>query len=58
MSHCSSFRFIIRGGRTPVKLKILPDVSATTVEAVLGRMVRDGAVRKIDSGRGTRYIKS
>lgn len=37
--------------------KILPDVSATTIEAVLGEMVRDGAVRKIGSGRGTRYIK-
>ncbi len=38
-------------------VKILPDVSATTVEAVLGQMVRDGAVRKIGSGRGTRYVK-
>ena len=37
--------------------KILPDVSATTIEAVLGEMVRDGAVRKVGSGRGTRYIK-
>ncbi|MGN0362121.1 MAG: Fic family protein [Bilifractor sp.] len=47
---------------TPVSkadiVKILPDVSATTVEAVLGRMVREGAVRKIGSGRGTRYIKN
>ena len=39
-------------------LKILPDVSATTVEAVLGQMVRDGAVRKIGSGRNTRYIRN
>ena len=37
--------------------KILPDVSATTIEAVLGEMVIDGAVRKVGSGRGTRYIK-
>ena len=47
---------------TPVSkadiLKILPDVSATTVEAVLGQMVRDGSVRKIGSGRGTKYIKN
>ena len=47
---------------TPVSkadiLKILPDVSATTVEAVLGQMVRDGTVRKTGSGRGTRYMKS
>ncbi len=37
--------------------KILPDVSATTIEAVLGQMVRDGAVRKIGAGRGTRYVR-
>ena len=47
---------------TPVSkadiIKILPDVSATTVEAVLGQMVRDGSIRKIGSGRGTRYIKN
>ncbi|MDD5859516.1 MAG: Fic family protein [Eubacteriales bacterium] len=47
---------------TPVSkadiVKILPDVSATTVEAVLGRMVKEGAIRKIGSGRGTRYIRN
>ena len=47
---------------TPVSktgiLKILPDVSATTVEAVLGQMVRSGSVRKIGSGKATRYIKN
>ncbi len=37
--------------------KILPDVSATTVEAVLGAMVRNGAVKRVGAGRGTRYIK-
>ena len=37
--------------------KILPDVSAATIEAVLGRMVRDGVVRKIGSGRSTKYIR-
>ena len=36
--------------------KILPDVSATTIEAVLGQMVRNGVIRKIGSGRGTKYI--
>lgn len=36
--------------------KILPDVSATTIEAVLGQMVRSGAIRKVGSGRGTRYV--
>ncbi len=38
-------------------VKILPDVSATTIEAVLGQMVRSGSIRKIGSGRGTKYIK-
>lgn len=46
---------------TPVSktdiLKIHPDISGTTVEAVLGQMVRSGSVRKIGAGRGTRYIK-
>ena len=35
---------------------ILPDVSPTTVEAVLGEMVRTGSVKKVGQGRGTRYI--
>ena len=38
--------------------KILPDVSATTIEAVLGQMVRSGAIKKVGSGRGTRYVLS
>ncbi len=37
--------------------KILPDVSATTVEAVLGKMVRDGQICKIGTGRETRYVR-
>ena len=37
--------------------KILPDVSATTVEAVLGTMVKDGLVEIIGSGRNTKYMK-
>ena len=37
---------------------ILPDVSPTTVEAVLGEMVRNGTVRRTGSGRATRYIKA
>ena len=39
-------------------LKILPDVSATTVEAVLGQMIRDGQIRKVGAGRATRYIRT
>lgn len=38
--------------------KILPDVSPTTVEAVLGAMVRDGTIKKIGSARNARYIKN
>ena len=37
---------------------ILPDVSPTTVEAVLGAMVRGGLIRRLGGGRGTKYIKS
>lgn len=37
--------------------KILPDVSNTTVEAVLGTMVKNGTIRIIGSGRNTKYIK-
>ena len=38
--------------------RILPDVSPTTVEAVLGAMVRGGVVKRIGSSRSTRYIKA
>lgn len=36
--------------------EILPDVSPTTVEAVLGEMVRAGAAKRIGAGRASRYI--
>ena len=38
--------------------KILPDVSSTTIESVLGQMVKNGSIRKIGSGKGTKYIKN
>ena len=38
--------------------KILLDVSATTIEAVLGQMVRTGSVRKVGAGRGTKYVRN
>lgn len=38
--------------------KILPDVSATTVEAVLGKLIKEGQIRKVGTGRGTRYIRN
>ncbi len=37
--------------------KILPDVSSTTVEAVLGSMVKGGIIQIIGSGRNTKYMK-
>ena len=37
--------------------KILPDVSATTVEAVLGSMVKEGSIKIIGKGRNTKYIR-
>lgn len=36
----------------------LPDVSPTTVEAVLGKMVKDGFVKKIGSARATKYVNA
>ncbi|MBR3249272.1 MAG: Fic family protein [Clostridia bacterium] len=38
--------------------KILPDVSSTTVEAVLGTMVKNGVIRIIGSGRNSKYVKN
>ena len=35
---------------------ILPDVSPSTVEAVLAHMVRSGAVEKVGAGRSTKYL--
>lgn len=36
---------------------ILPDVSPTTVEAVLGKMVKEGIIETIGNGRNTKYRK-
>jgi len=35
-----------------------PDISPTTVEAVLGAMVKDGRIRRIGAARASRYIKA
>ena len=37
--------------------KILPDVSPTTVEAVLGAMVKSGMIKRLGASRAARYIK-
>ena len=36
--------------------RILPDVSPT-VEAVLGKMVRNGQIRLLGAGRNTKYLR-
>ena len=36
---------------------ILPDVSPTTVEAVLGNMVKEGIIERIGSGKSSKYLK-
>lgn len=36
---------------------ILPDVSPTTVEAVLGKMVKTGSIIKLGRARATKYDK-
>lgn len=38
--------------------RILPDISPTTVEAVLGAMVKSGVIKRIGSSRSSRYMKS
>jgi len=37
--------------------KFLPDVSTTTIEAVLGQMVRMGQAKKVGAGRNTIYLR-
>ena len=36
----------------------LPDVSPTTVEAVLGKMVKDGSIIKLGTARATKYVNA
>ena len=38
--------------------QLLPDVSPTTVEAVLSSMVKNGTIKKIGNSRATRYIRN
>ena len=51
---------IVTGSLTPIAksdiCRMLPDVSPSTIEAVLGRMVKSGQIRRIGSGRGSRYL--
>lgn len=51
----------VLGSLTPLSkaeiCQIHPDVSPTTVEAVLGAMVKEERIAKIGAGRGARYIR-
>lgn len=38
--------------------RLLPDVSPTTVEAVLGAMVKSGTIRRVGAGRASKYIRA
>ncbi len=38
--------------------QLLPDISPTTVESVLGTMVKTGKIIRVGAGRSTRYIKA
>lgn len=50
----------VKNSLTPISkaeiCSILPDVSPSTVESVLGKMMRDGVISKIGSARNTKYI--
>lgn len=52
----------VLGSLTPLSkaeiCAIHPDVSPTTVEAVLGAMVKDGIIKRIGAARNTRYIRN
>ena len=52
---------IVLNALTPISkvdiCRALPDVSPTTVEAVLGSLVKNGAVRKVGEGRSVKYIR-
>ena len=37
---------------------LMPDISATTIEQVLGSMIKNGVIRKIGSTRNAKYIKN
>jgi hypothetical protein len=38
--------------------EFLPDVSPTTVEAVLGRMIKSGEIKKLGQARATKYVNA
>ncbi len=55
-------REVVRNAVLPISKKeicdILPDVSPSTVEAVLSTMLKEGSIKKIGTTRNTRYISN
>lgn len=51
----------VLGSLTPISkaeiCAIHPDISPTTVEAVLGKMVKSGSIKRVGASRGSRYIR-
>ena len=52
----------VLGSLTPISKSeicaIHPDISPTTVEAVLGRMVKEGSIKRIGASRSSRYVRN
>ena len=52
----------VLGSLTPLSkadiCAVHPDISPTTIEAVLGNMVKDGRIKRIGVSRGSRYIRN
>ena len=62
LTKAERIRRIVLNSRDPISKKEicdrLPDVSPTTVEAALAKMVKEGIVTKIGKGRSTKYQRS
>lgn len=61
VSKAKRIEALVLNNLTPISKKeiceILPDISPTTVETVLGKMVKNGQIIKIGNAINTRYIK-
>ena len=58
----SRIEAVVLNSLTPISkgdiTKVLPDVSPTTIEAVLSKMVKSRSIQKIGKGRSTKYLKT
>ncbi|MCF0116974.1 MAG: Fic family protein [Bacilli bacterium] len=61
ISKTSRIEATVLNSLTPISKQeisnILPDVSPTTIEAVLGQMMRENKIIKVGTGRNTHYIR-